>query len=288
MLLNAELEAHPKGRVRVARLGQGPPLVLLHGYPDNLQIFCALAPRLARRFSVIAPDWPGMGWSDVWPGGTTPDHMADRLVELLDAWHVERATLVAMDMGGQPALSLAARYPGRVDRLVVMNSLVMAEEETSWEIRFLRRYRWNERLLRAWPRLVFQRAARTSLPPGVCLPAELENDLWQGFRRTDVRRFISRMCGGYQGSLRRLSALYPHIGRPTLVLWGERDRHFPPAHARGLHLAIPGSRLEILERAEHWMAWHRAEEVAERISAFGSAPSPPRRTPPPTRAPSSR
>lgn len=268
MLLSTEMEPHPKGRIRVSRLGTGPPLVLLHGYPDNLQIFCALAPRLARGFSVIALDWPGMGGSDVWPGGTTPDHMADRLVELLDAWCIDRASLVAMDMGGQPALSLAARHPDRVDRLVVMNSLVLGDEVTSWEIRLLRRYRWNERILRSLPRVVFWKAVRTSLPTGVSLPVELREDLWRGFRRPDVRRFISRMCGGYQGALPRLRELYPQIGCPTLVLWGERDRHFPPAQAWGLRRAIPGAKLAILEGAEHWMAWHRAEEVAERIGSF--------------------
>jgi pimeloyl-ACP methyl ester carboxylesterase len=242
--------------------------VLLHGYPDNLQIFCALAPRLANRFSVTAADWPGMGWSDVWAGGTTPDHMADRLVDLLDAWAIDRAVFAAMDMGGQPALSLAARHPDRVDRLVVMNSLVLGDEETSWEIRLLRRYRWNERLLQSLPRVIFWRAVRTSLPSAVRLPTELRQDFWQGFRRPDVRRFISRMCGGYQGALPRLWELYPRIKCPTLVLWGERDRHFPPAQARGLHRAIPGAELTILEGAEHWMAWHRAEEVAARIAAF--------------------
>jgi pimeloyl-ACP methyl ester carboxylesterase len=268
MLLNCEMETHAKGRVRVSRLGTGPPLVLLHGYPDNLQIFCALAPRLTHRFTVIAVDWPGMGWSDVWPGGTTPDHMADRLIELLDAWRIDRASLAAMDMGGQPALSLAARHPGRVDRLVIMNSLVLGDEETSWEIRLLRRYRWNEWVLRSLPRVVFWRAVRTSLPSGARLPAALREDLWQGFRRPDVRRFVSRMCGGYQGALPRLAELYPRIRCPTLILWGECDRHFPLAQARGLHAAIPGAELAVLEGAEHWMAWHRAGDVAARIAAF--------------------
>ena len=76
--------------VRVARLGYGPPVVLLHGYPDNLQIWCELAPRLADRFGVIAFDWPGMGDSDAWPGGRYPIHMADRLRVLLDAWGISR------------------------------------------------------------------------------------------------------------------------------------------------------------------------------------------------------
>ena len=85
MLLATTTEMLPNGRrLRVARLGSGPALVLLHGYPENLQIWCGLAPALADRFTVIAFDWPGMGYSDAWPGGATPFHMADRLLALLD------------------------------------------------------------------------------------------------------------------------------------------------------------------------------------------------------------
>jgi pimeloyl-ACP methyl ester carboxylesterase len=73
------------------------------------------------------------------------------------------------------------------------------------------------------------------------------------------------MCGGYQGSLPRLPELYPTIRCPTLVLWGERDRHFPPVHARDLHQAIPGSRLALVPAGEHWMAWHAAAAVASRF-----------------------
>src|SRR3954454_19781999 len=124
-MLTTSLEPMPDGRrVRVARLGSGDPLVLLHGYPDNLQIWCELAPRLASDYRVIAFDWPGMGRSDPWPGGATPSHMADRLAGLLDRWKLDSVTLAGMDMGGQPALVFAAKYPDRVRRLVVMNSLV--------------------------------------------------------------------------------------------------------------------------------------------------------------------
>lgn len=268
MLETRFLEA-PGGRVRMARLGSGPPLVLLHGYPDNLQIFCALGPRLATAgFEVVAFDWPGMGDSEAWRGGTTPQQMAERLLTLLDEWRIGRATLVGMDMGGQPALVAAAETPERVEALVVMNSLVFVELKASWEIRVLRRYRWNERLLRHLPRVVFAHALRSCLPTGERLPPELRADLWRCFRRPAVRTFVSRMCGGYEGALSRLPDRYARIRCPTLVLWGERDRHFPPSQGVALQAAIPGSRLEVLPRGEHWMAWHEAERVGACIAAF--------------------
>jgi pimeloyl-ACP methyl ester carboxylesterase len=255
-------------RVRLARLGDGPPVVLLHGYPDNLEIWCKLAPRLADRFSVLAPDWPGLGYSDEWPGGATPMLLAERLRHLLDAWQIDRASLVGLDMGGQPALAFASLHPERIDRLVVMNSLVFGDEKTSWEIRLLRKFGCNRFILRTLPGTVFRRAEKTFLPPGVRLPRELRADLWESFRRPEVRRFLSKMCAGYQGTLPRLPELYRQVRCPVLVLWGDGDKHFPIVQAERLHESIPGSTLQILAGGTHWMAWHRAEEVAGSIAAF--------------------
>ena len=268
-MLETRLVSAPGGRrLRTARLGRGPSLVLLHGYPDNLQIWSALAPLLAPRADVTAFDWPGMGESEGWPGGATPVHMAARLLALMDHWGIDRATIVGMDMGGQPALAFAALHPERTRRLVVMNSLVLGDEATSWEIALLRRFGWNRRLLRHLPRLVFRRAVATSLPGGVGLPPEMRSDFWAAFRRREVRAFISKMCAGYQGTLPDLVALYPRIECPTLILWGERDRHFPPVHAERLRALVPAARLEVLPGAEHWMAWHRADDVARSIHGF--------------------
>jgi pimeloyl-ACP methyl ester carboxylesterase len=268
LLLPTTFETFPDGRrLRVARLGSGPPLVLLHGYPDNLQIWGELARRLAGSFEVIAFDWPGMGYSDPWPGGTTPQHFADRLHALLDAWRIDRAGLVGADMGGQPALVFSARHPERVSRLVVMNALAFGDERTSWEIRLLRQAGWNRFILERFPWLVFKRAEWTFLPGGVRLPADVRADLWDSFRRPAVRSFISRTCAGYQGTLPQLPKEYERIKCPTLVLWAERDRHFPLVQAQRLHAAVAGSRLEVVPGAEHWMAWYRADEVAARLRA---------------------
>lgn len=267
-MLATTLETLPDGRrLRVARLGDGPPVVLLHGYPDNLQLWCELAPRLVGH-RVIAFDWPGMGFSEAWPGGATPMHQADKLLTLLDVWGIDRADIAGLDMGGQPALAFAARHPDRVRRLVVMNSLVFGDEKTSWEIRLLRKFGWNRFILRWLPRLVFWRARRTFLPRGVRLPPELASDFWESFRRPEVRAFVAKLCAGYQGTLAKLPELYNRIGCPVLVLWAEGDQHFPPRHAERLHATIPGSRLDIVPGAEHWMPWYLADEVAARMGAF--------------------
>jgi len=249
-------------RLRMARLGSGPPLILLHGYPDTLQIWSALAPLLARRFDVIAFDWPGIGGSDAWSGGATPFDLARRIVRLLDHWRLSRVTVLAHDMGGQAALAIGATEPARVERLVIMNSLVMPSERTSWEIDLLRRFRINRLLLRYFPRLVFHRALTTSVSD---LPTDVRADLWRHFRRRPSRDFIIRMCVGYEGTLPKLEALYSRICAPVQIVWGELDRHFPLIQGQRLQERINGSTLTVVRGGGHWMARDRAGEVAEII-----------------------
>ncbi len=267
-MLATSTETHGGHSLRVARLGSGRPVILLHGYPDNLQVWSELAPRLATRCEVLAFDWPGMGYSEAWSGGATPFDFARRLRTLMDAWGIARAAIVGHDMGGQPALAFAAEYPDRVSRLIVMNSLVIWDEKTSWEIALLRKFGWNRVLLERLPRAVFFRAIRTFLPRGYKLSAEVRSDLWESFQRPEVRKFVVRMCAGYQGTLPRLKQLYPTIPTVSLFLWAERDKHFPVAHATKLAGLVPRAQLEEISGAGHWMALDRAEEVGAHILRF--------------------
>jgi pimeloyl-ACP methyl ester carboxylesterase len=268
LMLATTIETHGGHKLRVARLGSGPPVILLHGYPDNLQIWSELAPRLAAYYGVIAFDWPGMGCSEAWSGGATPFDFGRRLNTLMDDWKIEKAALIGHDMGGQPALAFAAEYSQRISQLVVMNSLVIWDEKTSWEIALLRKFGWNRIMLERLPRAVFFRAIRTFLPRGYKLSAELRRDLWDSFERPEVRKFVVRMCAGYQGTLPRLKQLYPGIRTPSLFLWADRDKHFPLGHAKKLAEMVPGAKLEIVPHAGHWMALNLAEEVSSSILGF--------------------
>jgi pimeloyl-ACP methyl ester carboxylesterase len=209
-----------------------------------------------------------MGYSEAWSGGATPFDMARHLVTLMDDWRIDRAVIVGHDMGGQPALAFAAEHPGRVSHLVVMNSLVIWNERTSWEIDLLRRFGWNRILLERLPRAVYRRALRTFLPRGYKLSDELQSDLWESFQNPDVRRFVVRMCAGYQGTLKKLAEVYPKIRTPSLFLWAEQDKHFPVAHPRKLGTMVPGAGVEVIPGAQHWMALYLAAEVASRILKF--------------------
>lgn len=266
-LLETERVALSSGKhIRVAWSGSGPTVVFLHGYPENLQVWSRVIPLLTDRFETIAIDWPGMGYSDEWPGGATPQIKAKHLLAILDELNIERPILVGLDMGGQPALAFAAAYPDRIARLVVMNSLAFGDEKTSWEIRLLRRFGLNRFALKHLPGIVFRRAVRTFVPAGFRVDEQLRDDFWTAFSEPCVRRFVSKMCAGYQGALPSLPELYASIRCPTLVLWGDRDKHFPMVQAERLHETVPGSTLKIVAGGTHWMPLTNAEEVARQIA----------------------
>lgn len=265
-LLETKLQVLGNGkRLRIARLGAGPPLVLLHGYPENLQVWSRLAPLLANRCDVVAFDWPGQGYSEEWPGGATPQLLAKRLLAILDELQIERPVVVGMDMGGQPALAFAAMFPQRIERLIVMNSLVFGDERTSWEIHLLRKFGFNRFALRYMPSIVFRRAEATFLSRGTRLDRALRDDFWSAFRELPVRQFVSKMCAGYQGMLPQLPALYEQITCPTLVLWAEHDKHFPLVQSNRLQASVPSAQLRVVPQGTHWMVLERPSDVAAEV-----------------------
>lgn len=79
------------------------------------------------------------------------------------------------------------------------------------------------------------------------------------------------MCAGYEAQLPRLPARYQQVKCPTLILWGENDKHFPPSQAHFLASQIPHACLEIIPGATHWMVLAQAAAVVSRIRAFYAA-----------------
>jgi pimeloyl-ACP methyl ester carboxylesterase len=99
--------------------GEGPPLLLVHGWPENWYAWRMLMPALARDFEVIAVDQRGMGLSDKPEGGYDTGTQAGDLVALMDALGHQRFAVVGHDTGFAISYALAADHPDRVDRLAL-------------------------------------------------------------------------------------------------------------------------------------------------------------------------
>lgn len=110
--------------LNVATAGDGPPVLLLHGWPHTWRLWLPLLPLFARDRFVIAPDLRGLGGSTRAAGGYDLHTQADDLASLLDVLGVGPAFVVGIDLGAAVSFMLAMRYPAKVRRLSVMEGLI--------------------------------------------------------------------------------------------------------------------------------------------------------------------
>jgi pimeloyl-ACP methyl ester carboxylesterase len=112
-----------KGVALYVRIGgEGPAVVLLHGYGETGDMWAPLAAELARDHTVIAPDLRGMGLTSRPEGGYDKKTQGHDIAGMLDALQIDRADLVTHDIGNMVGYAFAAQYPGRVTRFVIMDA----------------------------------------------------------------------------------------------------------------------------------------------------------------------
>jgi pimeloyl-ACP methyl ester carboxylesterase len=104
--------------------GSGAPLILLHGYAETSLMWRPIMPLLAERFTVIAPDLPGIGDSEIPASGLDMKTAAIRMHALARSLGVEKARVVGHDIGLMVAYAYAAQFPSEVEKLVVMDAFL--------------------------------------------------------------------------------------------------------------------------------------------------------------------
>jgi pimeloyl-ACP methyl ester carboxylesterase len=109
-------------RVHVAEAGEGPPLVVQHGWPQHWYAWHRVLPQLAEHGHVVCPDMRGFGWTDAPRSGYGKEDLADDLLAVCDALNIERFALAGHDWGGFVTFVAAVRAPERVSRLVMINT----------------------------------------------------------------------------------------------------------------------------------------------------------------------
>ena len=104
--------------------GRGPAVVLLHGYAETSRMWRPLIPRLAANFTVIAPDLPGIGGSDIPKDGLDMTRAGTRIHALVSELGIKNAAVVGHDIGLMVAYAYAAQFPAEVDKLVLMDAFL--------------------------------------------------------------------------------------------------------------------------------------------------------------------
>jgi len=248
--------------------GQGPAVLLLHGIPvRNLLWKGVVPPLVASGYRVIAPDLAGFGCSDA--ADRVEIHVANQagwMLDLLDAFGIERAVVVGHDIGSGVAQIMAVRAPARVRGLVLMDG-VYAE---SWPVDAMTKIAgWDPAAAAKLFPLLVQRLPSTGTTTGVSevtvreLLAPYEGEA--GGRRLIrmAQSLDSRHTVQILDELRRL--------RPRAVLvWGDEDR-FQPFEEVGRPLAaLLGAEPRLLPGG-HFLPLDRPVEVAEEIARFAGS-----------------
>jgi len=139
--------------------GHGPSLILLHGYAETSRMWTPILPVLGEKFTVIAPDLPGIGDSDVPAGSLDMKAAAIRMHALARSLGVEKARVVGHDIGLMVAYAYAAQFPAEVEKLVVMDAFLPGVGD--WEMVYNNPGLWHFRFNGPTPELLVQGRERT-------------------------------------------------------------------------------------------------------------------------------
>ncbi len=261
-------------RLHVAQAGSGPPVVLLHGWPQHWWAWRRVLPVLARDHHVICPDLRGLGWSQAPSAGYDKQRLADDLIGVLDALGLDRVQLVGHDWGGFVAFLAALRAPERFSGLLALSISHLWPPVGPLDPRRLIRFSYQgvvasplgERLLRqeglarrlldlagdgAWDGEALDVYGRVlSQPPAARASVML-------YRTFLLHELVPLVRGAY--SERRLEV-------PTRLLVGDRDPVITAELIAGLHdHADPGT-VTWEAGAGHWLPEERPERVLAELA----------------------
>jgi pimeloyl-ACP methyl ester carboxylesterase len=253
---------------------QATALLLLHGFPSSSAQYERLMGRLADRYHVIAPDYPGFGRSPALSGTTTFDRLAEVVEGFTEAIGLERFVMYMFDFGSPVGFRLATRHPERVQGLVLQNGNAyeaglgpkMQALEPYWADR-----NGNEAAVRA---VLGLDVTRSQYLDGVPDPDAVNPDLWELDQRyLDLPgrdRVMLDLLFDYQSNV----ALYPRWHEylrthrpPALLAWGRNDDYFPEAGARAYLDDLPDADVHLLDTGHFATATH-SREIAELAGTF--------------------
>ena len=146
-------------KIHYLTAGQGPAVILLHGYTQTSRMWKPIIPLLAKKFTVIAPDLPGIGDSGIPKDGLDMKTSAIRIHALAKSLGVDKARVVGHDIGLMVAYAYAAMYPNEVERLVLMDAFLPGV--AGWEPYYDNPNLWHFRFHGPYPEALVQGREKT-------------------------------------------------------------------------------------------------------------------------------
>jgi pimeloyl-ACP methyl ester carboxylesterase len=253
-------------RLHLAEAGDGPPLVLVHGWPQHWWAWRRLLPALAQERRVLCPDLRGLGWSDAAPGAYAKEGWAADLVALLDALDLDTADVAGHDWGGLAALLAALAAPDRVRSVAAVSIVHPWPRTPAPSLRTVAPLGYQlplalpiggEQLLRRLPLLVRELLRRGSGPGQRWADDELDAYA-EVLREPDRARASSAIYRTFLlrelGPLMRGRHRDRRLAVPALIATGAADPVVGPGLIAGLDRhADAGARIEVIAGAGHFV-----------------------------------
>jgi pimeloyl-ACP methyl ester carboxylesterase len=254
--------------------GQGPAVILLHGYAETSRMWRPIMSTLARQFRVIAPDLPGIGDSAIPPDGLDMKSAATRIHALALSLGVEKARVVGHDIGLMVAYAYASQNPAEVEKLVLMDAFLpgVGEWETVYNSPTIWHFRFNgstpEALVQGRERTYFEHfwndfaADKTRSIPEVDRKAYTEAYARPGRMRAGWAYFVS-----FPKAAKDFARLaQTKLTMPVLVIGGEKSLgEFLGKQAKE---AASDVTVVILKDTGHWVLEERPRETTDALLMF--------------------
>jgi len=254
--------------------GHGPALVLLHGYAETSRMWKPIIPTLAERFTVIAPDLPGIGDSDIPADGLDMKNAAIRIHDLARSLGVQKAEVVGHDIGLMVAYAYAAQFPAEVTKLVLMDAFLpgVGDWEAVYNNPGLWHFRFNgptpEALVQGRERIYFEHFWND-------FAADKTRSLSEADRRAYTLAYSrpGRMHSGwaYFVSFKQAAKDFAQLSQtrltmPVLVIGGEKS--LGEALARQTKLVAENVTVVVLKDTGHWVLEERPKETTAALVDF--------------------
>jgi pimeloyl-ACP methyl ester carboxylesterase len=271
----------------VVDAGEGPGIVMLHGFGDTADSWRRVVPRLAGGHRVVALDIPPFGRSSAPPpvnGTSLIDWYPDFLEALTDMLGLEGVTLVGHSLGGAIALGFALEHPDAVDRLGLVAPAGLGQGAPWWWHAMAGRpINWAAllRLPNPVAGQAIKAGVRNFLEGSLMYDARGMEDVIDHFVALHGgRRELEQLLGtgrslitAYDGTLVQRAG---EIDCPVTVIWGREDRLAPVEHAEAFAAAVPHADVHLLERCGHYPQIElptRVSDLLEELLAYGPSES---------------
>ncbi len=263
-----------KHRMAYLDVGQGPPLILIHGFGGSMWQWEYQYSVLAHTHRVIIPDLLGSGLSDKPEDTYTPETLVEFFRQFMDSLNIPQATLIGNSMGAGLAMAMALDYPERVKQLVLISGFP-AQVESSIASRQYQRFLYHRPplWLAKFGNWMAGRKATEQLLKEIVYNPELISPT------VIERSFHNRQRGGFLAPLYSLldniqnwekhyGNRLQKISHQVLLLWGDHDRVFPLEVGERVKSQLPHVEWHVIPEAGHLAQWEQPAIVNQFILSF--------------------